>query len=46
MRNILVHEYDSVDVDIVWEVIENDLLEVKRRIRALLQEVRQQPRVS
>lgn len=43
MRNILVHEYDSVDVDIVWEVVENDLPELERRIRALLQELREQP---
>ena len=36
MRNILVHNYFSIDTDIVWAVIENDLQPLKSYIRALL----------
>ena len=36
MRNILVHNYFSIDTDIVWAVIENDLAAVKATIQASL----------
>jgi uncharacterized protein with HEPN domain len=35
-RNILVHEYFRVDVDIVWSVVERELIEVKEKIEILL----------
>ena len=38
MRNILVHNYFSIDKDIVWAVIENDLLTLKSKIQAFLDE--------
>ena len=25
MRNILIHEYDVVDVDVLWDTVKNDL---------------------
>ena len=25
MRNILIHDYDEVDLDIVWETVQRDL---------------------
>jgi uncharacterized protein with HEPN domain len=25
MRNIMIHEYDDVDLTIVWDTIQNDL---------------------
>lgn len=34
MRNILVHNYFSIDTDIVWAVIENDLSALKVAIQA------------
>lgn len=37
MRNILVHEYDAVDIDIVWEAIQSDLPSLKQEIGTLLQ---------
>lgn len=36
MRNILVHNYFSIDTDIVWAVIENDLHILKSKIREFL----------
>ena len=38
MRNILVHNYFSIDTDIVWAVIENDLQNLKTMIQAYLAE--------
>ena len=38
MRNILVHNYFSIDVAIVWAVIENDLPSLKQQITKLLGE--------
>lgn len=28
MRNVIVHEYDQVDLDVVWDVIQNKLPEL------------------
>lgn len=25
MRNIMIHEYDDIDLEIVWETVQNDL---------------------
>ena len=38
MRNILVHNYFSIDAAIVWAVIENDLPVLKQQINKLLDE--------
>jgi len=38
MRNILVHNYFSIDTDIVWAVIENDLQNLKTKIQSFLYE--------
>lgn len=38
MRNILVHNYFSIDTDIVWAVIENDLYTLKSVIASYLNE--------
>lgn len=36
MRHILVHDYFGIDLDIVWRVIEDDLPELKSKIRSIL----------
>lgn len=36
MRNILVHHYFDIDVDIVWRVIEDDLPDLKMKVQAAL----------
>lgn len=38
MRNILVHNYFSIDTDIVWSVIENDLQLLKNKVQLFLDE--------
>ncbi|MBI5369270.1 MAG: DUF86 domain-containing protein [Planctomycetes bacterium] len=34
MRNILVHSYFSIDLDVVWAVVENDLDDLKVKVEA------------
>ena len=43
MRHILVHDYFAVDTDIVWDVIERDLPDLKVKVEALLQQLEQGP---
>ncbi|TKJ36969.1 MAG: nucleotidyltransferase [Planctomycetes bacterium B3_Pla] len=38
MRNILVHDYFEIDVDIVWSVVESDLPQLKRFIEEVLRQ--------
>jgi len=37
--HILVHDYFAVDTDIVWDVIERDLPDLKVKVEALLQQL-------
>jgi len=39
MRNILVHHYFAIDLNIVWAVIERDLSKLKMAIFAMLKEM-------
>jgi len=39
MRDVLIHGYFGVDLDLVWEVVEKDLPELKERIRRILDEL-------
>ncbi len=36
IRNILIHEYFGVDVDILWQTIQEDLPMVRDKIRQLI----------
>jgi uncharacterized protein with HEPN domain len=38
-RDILIHEYFGVDLDLVWEIIEKDLPELKEKIKKILEEL-------
>ena len=37
LRNRIVHDYESVDLDIIWEIITSDLPMLKRQILGLLE---------
>ena len=43
MRHILVHDDFAVDTDIVWDVVERDLPDLKVKIAALLQQLEREP---
>jgi uncharacterized protein with HEPN domain len=36
LRNVIVHEYFGIDLDVVWNVIEHDLPALKERVRGIL----------
>lgn len=38
MRNILVHDYFHIDIDVVWSVVENDLPVLYDQVKQLLRE--------
>lgn len=40
MRNILVHDYFGIDIDVVWSVVENNLPKLERNVRKLLRQSR------
>ncbi len=38
-RNVIVHDYLGVDLDIVWEIVEQDLPVLHRTVSAMLTEL-------
>jgi uncharacterized protein with HEPN domain len=42
-RNILIHRYFGVEVDLVWPVVENDLPVLKRMVQDILAGPPEQP---
>lgn len=36
-RHVLVHDYFGIELDIVWQVVEGDLPDLKRKILAILE---------
>ena len=36
MRNIFVHEYFGVDINVVWEIIKNDIPDLKLKVIEIL----------
>ncbi len=37
MRNVLAHEYFGIDPDEVWQVVERDLPELKRKLSSMVE---------
>ena len=37
MRNRLLHEFTVIDSDVVWDTIHNDLPDLERQLREILQ---------
>ena len=36
MRNVFTHEYFGIDSDLVWEIIKNDIPDLKTKIESVL----------
>ncbi len=43
LRDILIHHYFSIDVDIVWDIVQNKLVELKPQLEAVLAEAMNDP---
>ncbi len=39
MRNVLVHEYFGVDLNLIWEVIKKDLPYLERKVGEILNSI-------
>jgi uncharacterized protein with HEPN domain len=39
MRDILIHEYFGVDLDLTWRVIKEDLPELKQKLGEIIEEI-------
>lgn len=39
MRSALIHGYDNIDLDIVWDTAQNNLPSFKKQIRNLLKQI-------
>ncbi len=35
-RDVIVHEYFRIDVDLAWEMVKQDVLELAARVRSIL----------
>jgi uncharacterized protein with HEPN domain len=40
MRNVLIHGYFDIDVDLVWSVVQNDLPKLAAQVRSIVDETR------
>lgn len=38
LRDILIHEYFGIDIDILWDIVKNKLPDLKKRVYELLNE--------
>jgi uncharacterized protein with HEPN domain len=39
MRNVFVHEYFGIDATLVWEIIKNDIPDLKEKIKQILDSI-------
>lgn len=39
LRDILIHRYFEIDIDIVWDIVQNKLPELKEHLQAILGEL-------
>ena len=38
LRNLIIHEYFRVNLDIIWDIVQNDIPPLKQQIETILQE--------
>jgi uncharacterized protein with HEPN domain len=43
LRDILIHHYFEIDIDIVWDIVQNKLPELKLQIEAILSDSGEKP---
>lgn len=39
MRNLFIHEYFGIDLNIAWDIIENDLPSLKHELKRILEDL-------
>jgi uncharacterized protein with HEPN domain len=38
MRNRLIHDYNEIDIELVWQTIQNDIPDLKKKIESILKD--------
>ena len=38
MRNRLIHDYNEIDTELVWQTIQNDISDLKKKIESILKD--------
>lgn len=38
MRNRLIHDYNEIDIELVWQTIQNDISDLKKKIESILKD--------
>ena len=38
LRNLVIHEYFRINLDIIWDIVENDIPPLKQQIESILKE--------
>lgn len=38
-RDVIIHDYSGIDIDLVWEIANKDILKLKKQITELLEKV-------
>jgi len=38
LRDILIHEYFGIDIDIIWDIVRNKLPELEKQVNLILSE--------
>lgn len=38
MRNRLIHDYNEIDIELVWQTIQNDIPDLKQKIERILED--------
>ncbi len=38
MRNRLLHDYNEIDIELVWQTIQNDIPDLKKKIESILKD--------
>ena len=37
LRNKIVHDYDGINLNIIWDILKNDLIPLKEKLKKLMQ---------
>ncbi|MEM9272914.1 MAG: DUF86 domain-containing protein [Cyanobacteria bacterium P01_F01_bin.143] len=40
LRNVIVHEYFRVNLDIIWDIVQNDIPPLKRQIKSIFRDIK------
>jgi uncharacterized protein with HEPN domain len=40
LRDILIHEYFGVNMEIIWDVVSNKIPELKKSVKKMMQDIR------